>query len=181
MIRLLDLMDHPNGWGREMGREVFGRMAVGFAALSSPSPSTSTMGISLRGIARMDVSFSSETVVEFARRLRGGSGIYLAHIEVPEIEENIDAAARRVEQPMLVMDGSTTRFIGQQPSAGTRAALELAIHRPQTRAVDVATDLDISVANASMKLKQLWTGGFLLRREQAAETGGIEFVYHAIA
>jgi predicted transcriptional regulator len=32
-----------------------------------------------------------------------------------------------------------------------------------------------------MKLKQLWSSGFVMRRESVADTGGVEFVYHRIA
>jgi predicted transcriptional regulator len=41
--------------------------------------------------------------------------------------------------------------------------------------------LKISVPNASTKLKKLLDNGYLLRAEEAAESGGIEFMYHAIA
>lgn len=40
--------------------------------------------------------------------------------------------------------------------------------RPQTRAAEFAAQRNLSIANASMKFKQLWDRGFLLRRESAA-------------
>ena len=37
--------------------------------------------------------------------------------------------------------------------------------------------MDLSVQNASSKLKKLVDEGYILRSEETAETGGIEFVY----
>jgi predicted transcriptional regulator len=48
----------------------------------------------------------------------------------------------------------------------------------ETRASDyTAKTKEISITNASTKFKQLWESGFLLRREAAAESGGVEYVY----
>jgi predicted transcriptional regulator len=52
--------------------------------------------------------------------------------------------------------------------------------RTLSKATEFAADKGISIANASMKFKQLWERGFLLRREATADTGGIEFVYQRI-
>jgi len=38
----------------------------------------------------------------------------------------------------------------------------------------------MSVANASNKFRQLWEKGFLLRREEVAESGGMEYTYFRI-
>lgn len=177
MIVLSELMPKSDGWGRAMGREVF----TNLLSHVERNPDQKVFPISFRGVKRIDVSFSSETVVQLARRFRSEKGFYLIDISVPEIEENLDAAARRIGQPLLVVDGGRHRFIGMEPSAGSKAALEFVIERPQARAAEIAQAIQISVANASMKLKQLWSEGFLLRRESVADTGGVEFVYHRIA
>jgi len=41
-------------------------------------------------------------------------------------------------------------------------------------------DLGISVQNASTRLKKLVSQGYILRSEEVAESGGIEFIYQAI-
>ena len=177
MIRIVDLMPRPEGWGRAMGREVFTKLLDQV----DRNPDQTVFAISFAGVKRVDFSFSSETVVELARRFRGRKGFYLLDIGVPEIEENIDAAALRVDQPLLVIDAKGQHFIGLEPTAGTKEALAIVVARPQARASDIAEAIQVSVANASMKLKQLWNTGFLLRRESVADTGGVEFVYHRIA
>ena len=100
--------------------------------------------------------------------------------EYKDMIENLDAAAAKKEQPMLVWRNRSAQLIGNGPSGGTREAFEFAMSRTQTRAAEFAAEKGISIANASMKFKQLWEQGFLLRRESTADTGGLEFVYHRI-
>ena len=50
----------------------------------------------------------------------------------------------------------------------------------EVTAADVASELELSVPNASRKLKKLSTKGYISRCERVAESGGIEFVYRAI-
>lgn len=45
---------------------------------------------------------------------------------------------------------------------------------------EIADRLEISVQNASSKLKKLSAKGYISRCERVAESGGIEFVYRAI-
>jgi hypothetical protein len=171
------MMSKPEGWGREMGRSVFSKLLEHVER----NPDQTVFPISLKGVKQIDYSFSSETVVQLARRFKGQKGFYLVDVGAPYIEENIDAAARRAEQPLVIVDADGQRFIGLEPSAGTKAALDVVVSRPQARAAEIAEAISVSVANASMKLKQLWTNGFLLRRESVADSGGVEFVYHRIA
>ena len=148
---------------------------------STRIPKRTIFPISFEGVKQVDYSFASETVVQLARRFKGEKGFYLVDIGTPYIEENIDAAARRVEQPLVIADAKGHRFIGSEPSTGSKAALDFVVARPHARAAEIADAIQVSVANASMKLKQLWSSGFLLRRESVAETGGVEFVYQRIA
>jgi len=37
---------------------------------------------------------------------------------------------------------------------------------------------EISIQNASAKLKKLYNSGYLSRSEETAESGGIEFIYY---
>jgi len=177
MLTLRELMNRPEGWGREQGREVYQRL------LRSVEGSAGTMvfKISMRGVQRVDISFASETIVELARRYRGTKGFCVVDLSDPDLIENIDAAAARKAQPLTVWQGKWPRVIGPAPTQGCREALDLALARPQVRAAEFAMGKkDMSIANASMKFKQLWEQGFLLRRESAADTGGVEFVYQRI-
>jgi hypothetical protein len=176
VLALRDVMTKDEGWGREQGREVYQRML----RFVEDSPGVQIFRVSMKGVKRLDISFSSETVVELARRFRGKKGFCLIDLADRDLMENIDAAAEKKEQPILVWHGKSANLIGAAPSEGAREAFQFAMGRPQTRASEFAARRGISIANASMKFRQLWEQGFLLRRESAADTGGVEFVYQRI-
>lgn len=136
--------------------------------------------ISMRDVQRVDISFASETIIELARRFRRTKGFCLVDLTDQDLIENIDAAGEKKEQPLLVWRGKSANLIGMKPSEGTREAFQFAMGRPQSRAAEFAVQKSISIANASMKFKQLWEEGFLLRRESTADTGGVEFLYSPI-
>ena len=177
MLPLRDFMDRSEGWGRSEGRNVYQRM-LDFV---ESSPGTIVFKISMKDVKRIDISFASETIVELARRYRGAKGFCLIDLIDEDLVENLDAAAAKKEQPIMLWRGKSARPIGIEPSQGNREAFEFALGRAQSRAAEFASEKKaMSIANASMKFKQLWEQGFLLRREAAAESGGVEFIYHRI-
>lgn len=176
VLSLRNFMNRPDGWGRSEGREVYNRL-LDFV---EGTPGTIVFKVSLEGVRRLDMSFASETLVELARRYRRTKGFCLIDLADKDIAENIDAAAERKDQPLLIWEGKSARVIGANLSEGTREAFQFAMGRPECRAAEFATQKGISIANASMKFKQLWNEGFLLRRESVADSGGVEFVYQRI-
>jgi hypothetical protein len=171
-----DFMDRPEGWGRDQGREVYGRLL----RFVEEHPGKIVFKISMKDVSRMDMSFASETIVELARRFRRTKGFCLVDLVDTDLIENIDAAAEKKEQPITIWRGKSASLIGRKPSEGTREAFQFSMAHVQSRAAEFAVQKGISIANASMKFKQLWEQGFLLRRESAADTGGVEFVYQRI-
>lgn len=104
----------------------------------------------------------------------------MSNVTNEDLLDNWDAAAVKKEQPIFVWLAKGYRLLGPQPSAGSVDVLELVLGKIETRASDVSKELALKIANASMKLKQLWEQGFILRREDTADTGGIEYVYYPI-
>jgi hypothetical protein len=177
VLALREFMDRSDGWGRDQGRGVYQRL---LRAVEAGAGSV-VIKISMKGVQRVDISFASETIVELARRYRGTKGICLTELTDPDIIENIDAAAAKKSQPLLIWHDDTVRLLGAQPKQGCREAFDFALQRRQARAAEFAqAKKNISIANASMKFKQLWEQGFLLRQESTADTGGVEFVYQRI-
>jgi hypothetical protein len=173
VLALRKFMDRPEGWGRSQGREVYQRLLVFVEA----NAGTLVFQISMKDVNRVDMSFASETIIELARRFRRTKGFCLIDLTDPDMIENIDAAAEKKEQPLLVWRGKSADLIGLKPTEGAREAFQFAMGRRQSRASEFAAQKNLSIANASMKFKQLWDQGFLLRRESTADTGGVEFVY----
>jgi len=177
VIRLRDCMTRSDGWGRTEGREACQRLLTAVEAL----PGVEVFRVSFEGVERVDSSFASETVVEVARRFRKERGVCIVDLDDKDIIENIDLAASKKEQPLFVWSGDSAMLIGLKPKTGTQEVLEFALEREAVRSVDYAgSRRGMSVSNASMKLKSLWEEGFLLRREGASESGGVEHVYARI-
>lgn len=176
-IRLRDLMASSDGWGHEEGREVFANLLK----VVESNPGKRIFRISLAGVSRTDASFPRESVMELARRYRGDKGFCLVDGSNPDLLDNWDAAAEKKNQPMVVwLSDEKYQLIGPQPSRGNTATLAFALLTPVVRAAEVAEQLDLKVQNASTKLKQLWEQGFLLRREDVADSGGVEYQYFRI-
>jgi hypothetical protein len=176
VLELRSVMGKAEGWGRDQGREVYQRLLKNV----EETPGVLIFKVSMRGVSRIDISFSSETIVELARRYRGRKGFCLIDLTDRDLIENLDAAAEKKEQPILVWHGKSADLIGATPTEGTREAFGFAMGRNECRATEFAQTRGLSIANASSKFKQLWEQGFLLRREAAAETGGVEYVYQKI-
>ena len=170
-------MDRADAWGRTEGREAYQRLLVAVEAL----PGIDVFCVSFKDVERLDLSFASETVVEVARRFRKEKGVCIVDLDDEDIIENIDLAASKKEQPLFVWHYGKARSIGHQPSQGVRDALDFALARESVRSTEYAeARRDMTVSNASMKFKSLWVDGFLLRREGASESGGVEHVYSRI-
>jgi hypothetical protein len=173
VLALRKFMDRPEGWGRRQGREIYQHLL----SFVEDNPGAIVFQISMKDVHRVDISFASETIIELARRFRRTKGFCLIDMTDSDMIENIDAAGEKKQQPMLVWRGKSADLIGLRPTEGTREAFQFAMGRPQSRASEFAAQKNLSIANASMKFKQLWEQGFLLRRESTADTGGVEFVY----
>lgn len=177
-LQLYNFMETQEGWGRVQGRKVYQKLI----AFIESKPGIMIFKVSLTGIKRLDISFASETVIELARRYRGQKGFCFVDLNDLDMRENWDAAASRKGQPIMVWEGQKGQVIGVEPSRGTLDAFKFSLERERTRATEFAASTPaISIANASTKFKQLWEQGFLLRREDVAESGGVEFTYYRIA
>jgi hypothetical protein len=176
-LHLRAMMVSDTGWGREQGRIVYQKL-IQFV---EGHPSTYVFRICLNEVMRTDISFASETGIELARRYRGKKGFCILDPQDLDMLENWEAAAERKAQPLMVWTHRNPRVIGLQPSAGNAGALAFALERGSTRASEYARATEgMSIANASTKFKQLWEQGFLLRREDFADSGGMEFSYSRI-
>ncbi len=176
-IRLVDLIGGSDAWGHEQGREIHGKLLK----IVEARPAVLVFRVSLDGLQRTDASFPRESVVELARRYRGRRGICLVDVEDPDLLDNWDAAAQRLLQPLFVwqLDGKH-RLIGPPPAKGNVEMLEHVMSVPTTTASKASKSLHLKVNNASMKLRQLNDAGYILRREESASSGGVEYSYFRI-
>lgn len=177
-LRLADFNDgESEAWGNDRGREVFAQLL----AEVERHPGALVFEISLAGIRRTDASFPRESVVELARRFRKQFAFVVTDAINEDLLFNWDAAAVKKEQPLFVKaaDGSW-RMLGPQLSSAKERLLEYVNRNKKVRTAQVAADLYMKISNASTQLRDLWEMGFVLRREEVADSGGVEFVYLSI-
>jgi len=163
-------------FGNVEGRSVFRQLAE----FVQQHPDVAVVGISLADILATDASFPRESVVSLAKQLRGEKGIFIQDVSDRDLIDNWSYAARAREQPLVIWDGERFEIIGPEMSAATRELVDYVLKRGSVVASEVAGDLGLSVPNASTRLKNLVRDGYLLRTEDVAESGGIEFKYRAI-
>lgn len=178
-VHLREYMNnHSDGWGHVQGRQTYERLR----ALVEAHPAEEIIRISLDGVKRTDITFPRESVVELAKQYRGRRGFCLIDVNDQDLLDNWDAAALRQEQPLMVWnEGQLLRVLGPQPGTGLRDMFAYVLSVPVARTSEAAASLGLKVPNASNKLKQLWQEGYILRREQSASSGGVEYEYIYIA
>lgn len=135
------------------------------------------ISISFRGLEGADVSFLREALVYVIKRYKKEIFFYVTDLPDEDIVANLQAAAVSGGEQVTYWSGNECRFLGPEQSTSSKILLDLiAAHRSSTTA-DVAEALNISVQNASTRLKRLYEEGYLMRIEETAESGGREFVY----
>lgn len=175
-LRLADFIQNGEAWGNDLGRKVFGDL---LAAVEG-HPGASIFQISLQEVRRTDASFPRESVIELARRFRKQLGFVVTDVSNEDLLYNWDAAASKKEQPLFVRDKRGWRVLGMEPSPAKQRLLKYVVKNKTVRTAQVAADMDMKTTNASTQLRDLWEMGYVLRREEVAESGGVEFVYVSI-
>lgn len=163
-------------FGNVEGKAVFRKLAD----FVEQNPNLRVLGVSLAGIEATDASFPRESVVSLAKQLRGEKGIFLRDLVNRDLIDNWSYAARAKEQPLVIWNGAVFELIGPDINQATRTLVNYVLENGTVTTSQVAADLGLSVQNASTRLKSLVLQGYLLRVEEVAETGGIEFKYLAI-
>jgi hypothetical protein len=176
VVRLRDFTKNAHPFGNSEGKEVF-RKLLDFV---EQRPDTDVFGISLDGIEATDASFPRESVISVAKQLRGEKGFYLADLVNRDLIDNWSYAARAKEQPLVIWSNSEFEIIGPELNKSTRDLIQYVLSKGSVLASQVASDLELSVPNASTRLKNLVSQGFIRRTEDAADSGGIEYRYSAI-
>lgn len=163
--------------GNEFGKKTFQQLH----GVISTSPGVAVFKISLKGIKATDASFPRESVISLIKLLSGEKGILVSDFSSDDLVDNWDYAAKAKNQPAIIYkNGSGYDVIGPKLSEGTKELFDYVMKEGVVTTSKVAKKFDISAQNASAKLKKLLTIGLVLGSKETAETGGIEYVYHAI-
>lgn len=175
-IKLRDFTETSQPFGNVQGKQSYGKLSdfVGRHA------DVSVFGISLKGIEATDASFPRESVISVAKQYRGERGFFLEDLEDRDLIDNWKYAAQAKEQPLVIWRKEAFEVIGPEISSSGKDLLNYVLVNRSVLASQVAADLGLSVQNASTRLKRLVADGYILRAEDIASSGGIEYKYVAI-
>jgi hypothetical protein len=175
-VSLLEFTCDDRPFGNPEGKEVFRKLSD----FVDQHPAIKIFGISFNGIVATDASFARESVISLAKQLRGERAFFLTELTNRDLIDNWCYAARAKEQPLIIWDNDSFELIGPELSKANRELVEYVLQKGDVLASQAASDLNISIPNASTRLKRLVSDGYLLRLEDVADSGGIEFMYSAI-
>jgi len=176
IINLLDYTkgDHP--FGNAQGKEVFRKLVE----LVESNSSVDIFRVSLSGIEATDASFPRESVIALAKHFRCEKGFYLTDVADRDLIDNWMYGAVAKDQPLVVWSDKKHEIIGPKMNSATMSLVEFILERKEVTTSLIASEFDLSAANASTRLKNLFKNGYIMRSEEVAESGGKEFVYKAI-
>jgi len=176
MISLRDFSSDSHPFGNIEGKEVFRKLV----SLVETNPRVDIFGISLKGIEATDASFPRESVIAVAKQFRGQKGFFLTDLTDRDLIDNWNYAAQAKEQPLVIWQDDQFEVIGPELNSSAKVLVQYVLSNRSVLASQTAQDLNLSVQNASTRLKNLVAQGYILRLEDVADTGGIEFKYQAI-
>lgn len=174
-IRLLDLTNNNSlPFGNVEGKAVFRRLVEVIDAHSQPT----IFEVSLAGIEATDASFPRESVIAAAKLYHDQHWFFLTDLDDRDLIDNWKYAAQAKKQPLVIWHSdSEFEVIGPEMTPSAVELLHYVLQRGKVSTNQVAADLGISVPNASTRLKKLVTEGYLLRRDDVADSGGVEYTY----
>lgn len=176
LIKLRDFLEEPIAIGNQEGREVYQALLKDI----DKNPQISIFEISLAGVDATDASFPRESIVSLAKNLRGEKAFYLTNFKNKDLIDNWQYGAEAKEQPLLIHHESKKFWIGPKVNSATQELLDFIYEQQKFTTSLIANHFDVSIPNASMKLKKLFNQGYILGEKETASSGGHEFVYRPI-
>ena len=171
LIEFTNGSDHP--FGNRKGQETYSKLKDYLDQNSNEE----VVEISLEGIKATDASFPRESVISIIKHLNGERLFYLTGFNSKDLLDNWDYAAKAKNQLVVTNYDNSLEIIGPDLNTSTRELINYVYSQSSVTTANVAKALGLSVQNASTRLKKLVNEGIVLREEEAALSGGKEFVY----
>lgn len=176
LIHLLKYLKDPYAYGNNEGREIFSQLQ----GVIAKHPDEKVFGVSLKGIEVTDASFPRESIISLAKMYKGEKGFYICDFASQDLLDNWSYAAQAKSQPVIIKKSKGYEIIGPPVTDTLRALLDIVMKEGVVTTSLIATELKVSPQNASAKMKKLLDLGLVLASKEAAESGGLEFVFTAI-
>jgi DNA-binding CsgD family transcriptional regulator len=176
LIKLLDITKDALPNGNVKGKAVFAELLTWIES----RPEINTFGVSLKGITATDASFPRESIMALAKHYSEEKFIYLTDLTDEDLLDNWTYGADAKDQPMTVWNDNKASFIGPDMTKSVKELTDYLLIKQRVTTSQIASDFDISIQNASTRLKNIFKLGYVKRVEEVAESGGKEFVYELI-
>ncbi|AMM27741.1 helix-turn-helix domain-containing protein [Acinetobacter pittii] len=176
VMKIFDFCKSNVPHGNKLGKETFNELR----SYVDKYRDQTFFEISFQDIEFADSSFARESIVLLAQVYRGKKGFILKDLYDEDVIDNIDYAAVALDQPLAIRLEDGIRLLGPTLTKSNLEIYELLKIKKKLTTSQLASLMDLSVQNASSKLKKLVDDGYILRFEETAETGGIEFIYQII-
>ncbi|WP_313054381.1 MarR family transcriptional regulator [Pseudomonas lopnurensis] len=176
-IALRDFTDgSSNPYGTIRGRKAHAKLLEEVAKLVGAK----TIGISLKNIDGADVSFLRESLIFTFKQYAKKISFFIFDLADEDIISNLEGAAISGDFRVTCWIDGKCRFVGPAPSPASMQLLDVVMANRSVTTTQVAQALEMSVQNASTRLKRLSEEGFITRVEMSAGSGGKEFIYKVI-
>lgn len=163
--------------GSKLGHQAFSE----FTDQVDVAKETSVFNISFKGIEQIDACFAIAGIVALCRLYKGEKHFYLSDIQNRDILTNLSCVATVYDLPLLILhDNQNTEWIGKALTPNNAELLTYIYSKPKVTTAIIAKKFELSVPNASIKLKKLYDQGYLVATKQDAVSGGHEYIYQPI-
>ncbi|MBN4057306.1 MarR family transcriptional regulator [Pseudoalteromonas haloplanktis] len=171
LIEFTDGNDHP--FGNKQGQDTYKKLKQYLDNIDGEK----VIEISLEGIKATDASFPRESVISIIKHLNGEKSFYLTDFDSKDLLDNWNYAAKAKNQLVVTNFDERLEVIGPDINTSTQELINFVYSQDSVTTANVAKALGLSVQNASTRLKKLVNDGVVLREEEAALSGGKEFIY----
>ncbi len=175
-INLRKVIGGDSASGNIEGRLVYQKLLT----ILDSFPENAAVGISLKGVIQTDASFPRESVISLAKTKIGKFGFYICDLEGKDLRDNWHYAALAIEQPIIIFEEKGFSILGPELSSSGHELLNFIMKKDSVTTSMIAEHFDLTAQNASGKLKKLMHQGLILGYKDAAESGGLEYVFKAI-
>ena len=177
LIPLSSLAGKTDLVGSTLGRQVFDKLRD----IVVENSHQRLFSLSAKGIRVSDATFARDSVLALARQYRGHRAFCIVDINDQDQLDIWSYAADNQGQPLMAWNGDQCVILGAQLTKSGLKVMDFVLSRSTVSVSEVAIHLDITVPNASTTLKKLQDQGYMIRTEERAPTGGIEYFYHSIS
>jgi hypothetical protein len=176
-LRLHDLAG-VEAWGTARGAQAFGKINSQLLRL----PDRTLVSLDFTGIARADVNFLREAVVEIVRKYRPRLLFIVACIADPDLQANMESALVLQSESLLMRRPKAEPLVlGKKlPNEHSLTLQALQRHAEFTSGMLTAKPFELESSTASARLTALWKAGLVDRAQGIAASGGKEYKYFSI-